>query len=1066
MLLISLVVVGFVSWWAIPLRLLPEGLNPPFLWLWIGYPNASPEENQEQIARPIEELLWTVKGIKEINARCHSNGVNMWLEFTQSADMDVAYLQVRDRMERARAELPSDLRYYRIHRYSENDEPIIYFGISITGHYDDPYRLVEEEVVKPLQRIDGVAAVEMWGGQSKQVRVELQLDRLKALNVNIGEVVRRLRQADFAVSAGSIEDGGTRYFVRIDERLNNLEKLEQLPIGTAKSYNLNSAQPAGMNIADELSAQFSDDAGVENPPIVIYLKDIARISYSAPPMQWIQRIGRRDAIQMGIFKQSEANTVELCQHLNAVIDEMEDNPHLKGLKFEVLFDQGKFIRNSLNNLIDSGLWGGLFAIIVLFYFLRRVRMTVFVAAAIPVTILATVIYLYFIGWSLDVITLSGLMICVGMVVDNAIVVTENIHTRKSHGDEARTAALVGAQEVALAITLATGTTMVVFLPIMLMSGDRIFSFYMLRIGMPVIVSLAASLLVALLFIPLAVQRFSGLDRSHNGKSKSSDFNPPTKVTFIERVGQSVEHLVRQVLNNRSNTLIILLLILGTTALPMSQTIHTDEEEGNINDFHLRMRFPVYYTLAQIDSVMRNLERQLYAKADRYDVRTVVTGCRRGFGRMRVFLNEAPDMNWIETVGFKIKRLATLKKNRPLERKDVIKELKDSLKVPPGVQLFTSWRRGVGDENAEYVSVYGEDNQRLLEIVSDIETRLTQIPKVITIEPDLETAAEEIQIRFDRDLTARYGIDPAVAAIGVSSLIRGVDFSDIWLDEAGVRVPLHIELQESDRATYDQLLNLPVSSRRRTSARLGDVAQVQFQRGLGEITRENRRTRIRIKITSAEDNPKRFGEQLDAALASLTLPTGYEWSKGRRFRDIEEQGKQQQQAWLLAAVFVMLLMGALFESFILPWSVIVTVPFSFFGVWWTLWLTGTQFGIMSAVGVIVLIGVVVNNAIVLVDHINRLRRAGLQRDDALAVGARERFRPIAMTALTTICGLLPMAFGSANLVGIPYAPMGRTIIGGLLTATISTPLVVPLIYSYLEDMQEWVKKARGKFRKKR
>jgi len=164
--------------------------------------------------------------------------------------------------------------------------------------------------------------------------------------------------------------------------------------------------------------------------------------------------------------------------------------------------------------------------------------------------------------------------------------------------------------------------------------------------------------------------------------------------------------------------------------------------------------------------------------------------------------------------------------------------------------------------------------------------------------------------------------------------------------------------------------------------------------------------------------------------------------------------------------VMLLMGALFESFILPWSVIVTVPFSFFGVWWTLWLTGTQFGIMSAVGVIVLIGVVVNNAIVLVDHINRLRRAGLQRDDALAVGARERFRPIAMTALTTICGLLPMAFGSANLVGIPYAPMGRTIIGGLLTATISTPLVVPLIYSYLEDMQEWVKKARGKFRKKR
>jgi len=1006
MLFLSLVVLGMVTWFGIPVQLLPGGFDPPFLWVWLSYPNASPIENMERIGVPVEESFWTIKGVKRIHTRARSSGCGIEIEFAQSVDMDVAYLEARDRLERVRPELPDDFRFSYINRYSENDEPILYFGISVIGQYDDPVRLVEEEVVKPLERIDGIANVEMWGGNARMIRIEFELDKLQRHNVDVGGLMRDLRNADFALAGGKISEGGRELLVRTNNRISSLDDLKMLPV-------------RGPNVR---------------------LQDVATVSYTPRKRSWIQRVGRREAIQIGVLKESEANTVEITGKLRETIENIKRDPLMSGLEFNILFDQGKLITESLNNLMMAGLWGAFFAVLVLIYFMRRLRMTLFITFAIPVSLMVTVTALYFMGWSLNIITLSGLMICVGLVVDNAIVVVENIQSLKQKGYSSYRAAVEGGTEVGLAITLATLTTAVVFLPLILMSGNRMFTFYMLRIGMPVIIALGASLFVALLFIPLAVNHFALSKRAAPNR-------------LIDSGAQRIGQLVGWVLKHRIDTVLILILLLESTTIPMQHVVSTDEEEGNINDFRLRFLFPSYYSLTKVDSTLNVYEDFLYDKKESYDIKTVVTGFRRGYGRMHVFLEEPEKKLWfVHALQSSGRRLGIYNPEK-LTRKEIIEDIKEKLEPPPGVEMFSSWRRGRGEEDAVHVSIYGEDTKRLLDLSNAVSKSLQKIEGVVSVETDLESSAEEIQVRFDPEQTARYNVDPAQTAFGLNSLIRGINLPDVLFQ--GHEISMLAELREEDRASLVQLMNLPAAGSGANQVRIGDIADVAYDRGIGDIHRDNGRTRIRLKVVTTDEDIQEFSRKITGAMADMKFPPGYEWGKGHRFQSVEDATEERSQAWLLAITFVLLLMGALFESFFLPWAVIVTVPFSFFGVWWMMLITGTQFGIMAGLGAIILIGVVVNNAIVLVDKVNRLRAEGMSRDEALKLGSTLRFRPILLTALTTVMGLLPMAMGSASLIGIPYAPMGRAIIGGMLTATITTPIVVPLVYSLIDDLKTWL-----------
>jgi len=1012
MIFLALLVVGGISYFQIPVELFPEGFTPPFLGVWASYRGANPKENEDLIARPAEEYLRTVKGIKEISSWSNDSGVWFWLEFEQRTDMDVAYSEVSDRIERARLEWPEDLRYVWINRFSDEDEPVYFFGIKFNKKIDDPYYLVDTKIKKRLERISGVAKVETWGTYEKIVQIEVDADRAKAYHINTYQLVNDLMRDNLSLSSGYVMEGEHKYYLRSLGQFKTVEEIAELPINR------------------------------EN----LRLKDVARVSYEVPERKWIQRIDRSQSAMVAVYKESTANTVDLCRRIKNEVDTIEKEKPFRDMEFRPLFNQAKHILDTVSDLKSTGLWGGFFAFLVLMFFIRRWWMTTMITLAIPFSLLISLIVVYFTGWSLNIMVMMGLMISVGMVVDNSIVVVENIHQWKTMGAPPRQAAIEGASEVALAVTLATMTSVVVFLPMIFINDDIGFSFYMSRIGLPVIYGLLASLIVSLLFIPLVAK---------HSISKRSIAEPK----MVEWWNSQIQKMLKWTLRRRLDATIIAVVLLISVSIPMNKVKKTDDASGNINDFRLMFEIPNSYTLEKTQQMFEMVEDLLFSKKEEYGIATVSAGFRSNWGHVRVFLKESKQ-SWYSDITHKILYGLKLKEKTMLSREEVIEDIKKRMPEIPGVTMFTSWQRDVSSENSVEVTLSGDDTGKLMELAEEVKRVLRNIPSIVSVDIDLEQGKDEIQVKLDREAVERAGLRPIWVGQTISYALRGYELPKLRNGEKEITVKT--QYKKEDRETLEQLKNLRFTDNQGGDLPLSAFADFQIVKGLGEINRKDGKTSLGVKASTTLDNLDQLSKDIDKAMSTMTLPRGYSWSKGNRFQRMQQSNEAQNFAILLAVTFVFLLMGVLFESFVLPLSVIICIPFSFFGGYWLLYLTNTPFDIMAGIGLIILIGIVVNNAIVLVDLVNRLRIEGMERTEALLAASRRRFRPIMMTALTTIMGLFPMAAGNSSLIGIPYAPMGRVMIGGMLTSTLFTLIFVPLFYSFFDDLREYSKRAIAGF----
>jgi len=1004
MALTAVLVVGIIAYHKITLELFPPGFTPPFLSINVPYRNANPLEVEERITRPIEEIMQTVRNIQDVNSESGQDGSFIWISFRQNADMQLAYNQIRDRIERVRPELPADVERVYIRKFDNNDEPILFFGITLEKEFLDPYYLIDTFVKKPLERIDGVANVEVWGLDEKMILVDLDQDKIKALKVDVYPLIQRLQRDNFAMPSGYLAEGGKKIYVRSLGKFTSLEEIENLQV-----------------------------RGTD-----VLLKDIATVRYDVPEIRWIQRIDRKKSVRIGVFKESMGNTVQLSKaSLRVLKEEIMPNPRLQGMKFSLFFNQGSFILNALDNLQDAGLWGGIFAFLILLFFLRRVRMTLLITLAIPMSLVITVISMYFIGWSLNLFTLMGMMICVGLVVDNSIVVVENIYRRRLLGDKPRPAAITGASEVSLAITMATLTTVVVFLPLILMSDNSGLSFYLLRIGLPVITALLGSLLVALVFIPLVANRLP-----IKGKIVES------RIISSSRTGYAA--MLKWTMSHKFDAVIIALAILMSIQIPAQLMKKADSAEGNINDFRLIVEMPDNYTLDDADRLFAVLEDFMGNNREKYNIKTVDTRFMYNWGVVRVYMNQMENNQWWYVFYRNVRKALGVPVDRRLNRAEILEDIAETVPQFPGVKIRTEWWDQAQNDKSVSVYIYGRDTGTLKPFALEAERRLSRIPGLLNIETDLQKLSNEVHITIDRVLSKKYGVSPQEIAGLVSYIVRGIDLPDFRTEEK--EIDIRIQLQKEDRETLHQLKAMTVTTPAGREIPLAAFVNFRIEKGLGTVYRNNGRTYLSVKGYTAEDNVDAMYEKIDAVMEGFVLPRGYAWDKGARFRMWQEQDNAQRFAVILAITFVFILMGVLFESFVLPLSILVCIPFSFFGAFWMLYLTGTTFDIMAMIGLIILIGVVVNNAIVLVDLVNRFRREGMPREEALIEAGKNRFRPILMTAFTTMCGLIPMALGNSSLIGIPYAPMGRTIIGGLLTSTLFTLIFVPLAYIYFDDLR--------------
>ncbi len=568
---------------------------------------------------------------------------------------------------------------------------------------------------------------------------------------------------------------------------------------------------------------------------------------------------------------------------------------------------------------------------------------------------------------------------------------------------------------------------------------------MKRIGLPVMFALLASLVVALVLIPLATTQFIST-------------RPAKELPVITWSREKYRKALIFVLRRRLDAVIVIAgIMVFTMGFLMPHTPKVDNQNGNISDFRLIFELPNNFTLEEADLYFKAVEDTIFAHAKEYDVKAVDTRIRKIRGFVRVFLNPPAKQQWYNVLLNQIGNLLGIKRNQKMDREAVLADVKKRLPKKAGVTFRTSWRGAAqgSDEGTVSILLYGDDTSRLAELSTEVERRMRLLPNVYGVETDRESGSDEINVFVDREKARRNGINPNQVAFSLMYALRGINLPRFQANEK--EVEMRIQVREEDRQNLEQLKNMKFVNRSGKSLPLSALARFSVDKGFGQITRENGKTFLQVKAHTRVKDLQKTSRQIDQIMKGFTLPVGYSWVKGTRFRRFRDQSTSVTQALILAVVFVFLLMGILFESFVLPLSVLVAIPLSFFGAYLALYLTKTPQDIMAGIGIVILVGVVVNNAIVLIDMINRRRQEGLERRQAILDAGAHRFRPILMTSLTTIGGLIPMALGNASLIGIPYAPMGRAIIGGMISSTFLTLLAVPVLYTLFDDMSLYFKR---------
>ena len=981
---LALLVLGTLSWSRVPVSLMPEGFDPNFLWVQVPYPNANPVEVDERIVRPVEDQLSTVPGVARLVSRAENGSAGFQIEFHGSVNMNEAYNTVTDRIERALPDLPEDVERYLVYRYNPSDQPVLWAGVVLPDTTEDPGALLERVVRPALERQPGVASAEVFGVPQRAVYIDYDRESVYAQRVSLGDLQGRLATDNFQIASGELDDGNSVRALRAISRIDDVEQLAEYPV------------------RDEVD-----------------LGDIAEVRLREAWSASIWRIDGQEAASLVVRQESSANTVEVSDKVTEALAELESDPRLAGVSFSVFFSQGKLVGESLDTLINTALTGGLFSILVLWLFLREWRMTLLIASCIPFSLLIAVATIDSLGGTLNLISLMGLMLAVGMVVDNAIVVVESIYHRRMAGEDPRQAAVQGSGEVNLAILASTATTLVVFLPMILMSDNAMFAFFMGELGLPVVYALLASLICALVFVPLATR--------YIGQTK---IQPDPR--WLERLTEAYAGTLRRVLRYRSDSAMALLagvvLTLGV-AVPNVQC--SGMEDSPLNNFVVRFTVPPQYTALERDELVQVFEDLVEEHRDAWGVRVyrASLGDSDRRGNVDVYLNT----------------------DGPLDREEVMASVEEALpKDIPGVLANIGWSRGSGSESPS-LRIEGENVEQLEEIGQEMIRRFRTVPGVIDAEmEDATESTQELRLTVRREQANKQGVSAQQVGSLVAYALRGTRLPDMRV--GAQEVPVQASFSLEDRSTLDAVLDFEVFSPVTMSMLpLRSMADVSYGRGPRRIRREGGQTAVSVVADFEKGVDQREAHRrLASALQGLEVPHGYSWHRGMAFDEQQEDQDATVFALILSICFVFLLMGALFESFILPFAVITAVPMAMVGSVWGLVLTGTPLDTMAGLGLIILVGVVVNNGIVLIDWVTQLRGEGYTTEEALVEAGRRRLRPILMTALTTIFGLVPMAMGTSQFIGIPYAPLGRTVIAGLVVGTVLTLLFVPYLYMILDE----------------
>ncbi len=998
-LFVALALTGLIASRLLPLEKFPD-IEFPGIFIEIPYDGSTPEEVERLITRPVEEALATLSGVERMFSSSSENRAQVFLQFGWDQEMGARGIEARAKVDGIRHTLPADVRRIFVFTGSLGDQPVLQLRISSERDLSDSYDLLDRLLKRRIERIEGVSRVELHGVDPREIRILLKPDRLAAHGVDIDELRGLLERSNFAVSAGRITEAGQRFSVRPQGEFRSVEQIRNLAINRSN----------------------------------LRLRDVADVEMRSPERDYGRHLDRKYAIGVAISKSTGSNMVEVTDRVMAEVAEISKLPQMQGIKIFDLDNQGDSVRKSLRDLLNAGMIGALLAILVLYLFLRQVTTTLIVTASVPFSLLITLGALYFFGLSLNILTMMGLMLAVGMLVDNAVVVTESVFRHRADApDRPHDATLTGVREVGIAVIAGTLTTIIVFVPIMFGTKTDI-SVFMTHVGITIIVALLASLLIAQTLVPMLAARVRVPPQ-------------PSAGSMMGRLTRRYVAALSWILEKPWKTFggIVLICVIGVSPLAL-QLVKFDAFPQDVGrrlymPYHIEGEHPLERVEAAVDTV----EAYLLENKEAFDIRSVYSYYTKDHAETVILLTDEAD--------------ATLSTADALERIEA-----DLPQIAIGKPNVDWDQQGGGDGFSLQVS--GDSTARLNDIAIDLVRILSSVDGLSDVRSDAERGAREIRISVDRARAAAAGMtsDEIANAIGIA--MRGQNLRE-FRGETG-EVEVRLAFRESDRQSLEQLADLPLYTSSGRRVPLGSVASFEVGRSPDTIRRTDRQTAVILSANLVDDATlDTVKPEIEAMMEGFALPPGYSWKFGRGFERQDETQQMMATNILLGIACIFLVMAALFESLLFPFSIILgSIAFSVFGVFLFFAATGTTFSFMASIGIMILIGVVVNNGIVLIDHVNNLRISGMPRNEAIVQAGRDRLRPILMTVATTIVGLLPLAVSTTQIGGDgpPYFPMARAIIGGLAFSTVVSLLVVPALYAYFDSLSAWgrrvMRTARG------
>lgn len=998
MMILIVIVLGAVSLSKLQIDLLPQ-MELPYVMVQTSYSGAGPEEIENMITKPLEQTVATVENIEGIMSYSNEGSSIVLMQFAFGTDMDDVMLQLRENIDMIEGFLPEGISSPIVAKLDPNAMPIIQMAVSSKGDIHTTQKIAEDVISPRLERIEGTASANVSGGLTQEVEIMLKEEVLKGYNLSSSYITQMLQAANINLPGGTVSKGSNELTVRTVGEFKSLEEIKNLSIPLTKGG-------------------------------TVRLMDIADVKIADKEQSSITKLDGKEVVQVSVMKQSDGNTVNVAKLVNKEIEKIKGE--YPDINIVSVFDQSEFINFAINNLTKTALQGGILAIVILLIFLRSFKTTLVIALSIPISIITTFVILYFADITLNMMTIGGLALGIGMLVDNSIVVLENIYRNRSLGIDRITASVDGTNEVAMAVTASTLTTVAVFIPIVFTGGlaATIFKDFALSI----VIALFSSLLIALTLVPMLSSKLISV------KNLESEELQEQKHGFLVAFYKKI---LKFSLNHRFITLTIS-IVLFVVSIVMVASVGAEffpaTDEGMIN---VSVSLPAGSETKEVDSVLKEVHEAIQETPE---VTSVFTSAGSG-GIMSIGGGSTGSMNVI---------LSDLSE-RDRSVKEISDEIRKIVKDIPGAEISVSessmMMMGMSGGTIS-ISIKGDDIETLKSIGNDFKALIEKVEGTREVSTSYEDGIPQVQIALDRGIASQYGLSTAQVGAAVKDTLSGSNVTKFKVD--GNELDVVLKGDNMYGQSMSLLEMLPIPTPMGSNIPLSEIADIKIEEGPVSIMRENQTRVLTVTGSVAGRDVQTVSTEIEKLLKEYAMPYGYSFTFGGETEQIVETFTDLAMVLLVAIVLVYMIIAAQFESLLQPLSIMFSVPLALSGGFIGLFVTGLHLNVIGIIGLIILVGIVVNNAIVLVDYINNRRNRGEDRTSAIMKAGPIRIRPIMMTALTTILGLVPMALGIGEGAELTQS-MGVVVIGGLALSTVLTLVVVPVMYTIFDDIADFFKR---------